>query len=92
MQLKSVSEHMNIKRNELADKTVKKIKLQETAIESYISIAYIKRKIKKSALIDWTNIWQISKTKEKHYSQYECKLKWKTKAKILKKQIWSTYI
>ena len=93
MQLKWVSEHMNIKRNELADKTTKKeIKLQRTTIESYISIAYIKRKIKESALIDWNNIWQVSKIKEKHYSQYECKSKWKTKAKILKKQIWSTYI
>ena len=84
---------MNIKENELADKTAKKeIKLQRTAIEKYISIAYIKRKIKESALIDWINIWQASKAKGKHYSQYECRPKWKTKAKILKKQIWSTYI
>src|SRR5207247_3384125 len=84
---------MNIKRNELADKAAKKeTKLQKTAIESYISIAYIKIKIKESALFDWTNIWQTFKAKEKHYSQYECKSKWKTKAKILKKQIWSTYI
>ncbi len=93
MQLEWVSEHMNIKENELADKAAKKeIKLQRTAIEKYISIAYIKRKIKESALIDWINIWQASKAKEKHYSQYECRSKWKTKAKILKKQIWSTYI
>ena len=93
MQLKWVSEHMNIKENELADKAAKKrIKLQRTAIEKYISIVYIKRKIKESALIDWTNIWQASKAKEKYYSQYECRSKWKTKAKILKKQIWSTYI
>jgi hypothetical protein len=36
---------MNIKRNELADKAAKKeTKLQRIAIESYISIAYIKRK------------------------------------------------
>ena len=76
---------MNIKRNELADKAAKKeTKLQRTAIESYIFIAYIKRKIKESALIDWINIWQASKAKGKHYSQYECKQKWKAKAKILK--------
>ena len=63
---------MNIKRNELADKAAKKeTKLQRTTIESYISIAYIKRKIKESALIDWINIWQAFKAKEKHYSQYE---------------------
>ena len=73
-------------------KLQKKIKLQRTAIESYISIAYIKRKIKESALIDWTSIWQASKVKGKQYNQFECKPKWKTKAKILKKQIWSTYI
>jgi hypothetical protein len=35
---------------------------------------------------------QASKVKEKHYSQFECRSKWKTKAKTLKKQIWSTYI
>ena len=76
---------MNIKENELANKAAKKeTKLQRTAIESYISIAYIKKKIKKSALINWINIWQASKVKEKHYSQYECRSKWKTKAKVKK--------
>jgi len=44
---------MNIKKNKLADKATKKeTKLQKTAIESYISISYIKRKIKESALIN----------------------------------------
>ena len=47
MQLEWVPGHMNIKENELADRAAKKeIKLQRTAIEKYISIAYIKRKIK----------------------------------------------
>ncbi len=93
MQLEWVPGHMNIKGNELADKAAKKeTKLQKTAIESYISIAYIKRKIKESALIDWTSIWQASKAKEKQYNQFECKSKWKTKTRTLKKQIWSTYI
>ena len=79
---------MNIKENELADKAAKKgTKLQRIAIESYISIAYIKRKIKESALIDWTSIWQASKAKGKQYSQFECKSKWKAKTRILKKQI-----
>ena len=85
MQLEWVSEHMNIKENKLADKAAKKeTKLQRTAIESYISIAYIKRKVKESALIDWNNIWQASKAKEKYYSQFECKSKWKIKARIQK--------
>ena len=93
MQLEWIPEHMNINKNELANKAAKKeTKLQKTAIESYISIAYIKRKVKESALIDWNNIWQASKAKEKHYSQFECKSKWKTKTRSLKKQIWSTYI
>ena len=86
MQLEWVPGHINIKRNELANKAAKKeIKLQRTAIESYIFIAYIKRKIKESALIDWTSIWQAFKAKEKQYSQFECKSKWKTKTRILKK-------
>ena len=47
MQLEWVSEHMNIKENELADRAAKKrIKLQRTTIEKYISIAYIKKKSK----------------------------------------------
>ena len=74
MQLEWIPGHMNIKGNELADKAAKKeTKLQRTAIESYISIAYIKRKVKESALFDWNNIWQASRVKEKHYSQFECK-------------------
>src|SRR5438034_3732965 len=67
MQLEWVPGHINIKGNELADKAAKKgTKLQRTAIESYISIAYIRRKIKESALFDWINIWQTSKAKGKH--------------------------
>ncbi len=51
MQLKWVSEHMNILENELADKAVKKAtELQKVALESYISLTFIKRKIKESAL------------------------------------------
>ena len=56
---------MNIKKNELADKVAKKeTKLQRTAIKSYISIAYIKRKVKESVLFDWNNIWQVSRVKK----------------------------
>jgi hypothetical protein len=44
---------MNIKENELADKAAKKeAKLQHTTAESYISLAFIKRKIRESDLIE----------------------------------------
>ena len=67
---------MNIKENELADKDAKKdIKLQRIAAESYISLAFIKKKVKESALTEWHKMWQDSKKKEKHYNQFECKSK-----------------
>ena len=51
MQLKWVPGHMNILENELTDKAAKKaIELQKAALKSYISLAFIKRKIKESAL------------------------------------------
>ena len=93
MQLEWVPGHMNIRGNELADKAAKKeTELQKAAIESYISLAFIKRKIKEKALIDWNDIWSDSKTKGKHYDQFQCKPRWNLKAKRIKKQIWSTYM
>jgi ribonuclease HI len=93
MQLEWVPGHMNIRGNELADKAAKKgTKLQRAAIESYISLAFIKRKIKESALTDWNKDWQDSKNKGKHYSQFSCKPRWNQKEKVMKKQIWSTHM
>jgi len=67
---------MNTRGNELADKAAKKdTEMQRSAIESYISLAFISRKIKESALLDWNTLWQDSKKKGKHYSQFECKPK-----------------
>ena len=44
---------MNIKGNKLANKAIKKeIKLQYIFLESYISLAFIKRKIRETGLID----------------------------------------
>jgi len=67
---------MNIRGNELADKAAKKeTELQYTTSESYISLAFIKRKIRETSLISWNNIWSDSKSKDKHYNQFECKFK-----------------
>ena len=44
---------MNIKGNELANKAAKKeTELQYVTPESYISLAFIKRKIKETGLVD----------------------------------------
>ena len=76
LQLKWVPGHMNIKGNELANKAAKKgTELQYISPESYISLAFIKRKIKETGLIDWNNIWLESKSKGKYYKQFKCKPK-----------------
>ena len=78
LHLEWVPGHMNIKGNELADKAAKKgTELQYITLESYISLAFIKRKIRETGLVNWNNIWSNSKSKGKHYKQFECKFKWK---------------
>jgi len=65
---------MNIKENELANKAAKKeTKLQYISLKSYIFLAFIKRKIRETGLINWNNIWLDSKSKGKHYKQFKCK-------------------
>ena len=68
LQLKWVPGHMNIKENKLADKATKKgTELQYISPENYISLAFIKRKIRETGLINWNNIWLEFKSKGKHY-------------------------
>ena len=82
---------MNIKGNELANKAAKKgIELQYVTPKSYIFLAFIKRKIRETGLANWNDIWTDSTAKGKHYSQFECKPKWKQAAKIVKKQVFSS--
>ena len=51
LQVEWVLGHMNIKGNELVDKAAKKeTKLQHITSESYISLAFVKRKIKETGL------------------------------------------
>jgi hypothetical protein len=92
LQLEWVPDHINIKGNELADKAAKKgTELQHITPESYISLAFIKRKIREKGLLEWNIIWSDFKLKGKHYKQFECKPKWKQTARIEKKQIFSSY-
>src|SRR5439155_18579082 len=52
LHLEWVPGHMNIRGNDLANKAVKKgTELQYTTPESYISLAFIKRKIRKKGLL-----------------------------------------
>ena len=51
MHINWVPVHMNIHRNKYADKAIKKgTKLQKISLKKYVSLAFIKRKIKKSSL------------------------------------------
>ena len=69
LQLKWVPGHMNIKENELANKAIKKgTELQHVTPESYIFLAFVKRKIRETGLANWNDIWTDSITKDKHYS------------------------
>ena len=77
--------------NQLIKLQKKGTELQYTSPESYISLAFIKRKIRETGLIDWNNIWLESKSKGKHYKQFECKPNWKSSDKIVKKQIFSSF-
>ena len=64
-----VSGHINIRGNKLADKAAKKeTELQYVIPESYVSLTFIKRKIKETDLTDWNEIWSNSKLKNKHYT------------------------
>ena len=77
---------MNITGNELADQTAKKeAELQQTNTESIVSLSFIKRKIKESALLEWQEKYAKTK-KDKFYSQFNSSLKWKTYKKTVKKK------
>ena len=92
LQLEWVPGHMNIKGNELIDKAAKKgTELQYIFLKSYISLAFIKRKIRETGLIDWNNTWLEFKLKGKYYKQFKCKPNWKSSVKIVKKQIFSSF-
>ena len=59
---------MNIHGNEYIDKAIKKgIKLQKISLEKYVSLAFIKRKIKESSLNKWQIEYEKLK-KDRHYN------------------------
>ena len=87
-----VPAHMNIHGNKYADEAAKKgIELQKISLEKYVSLAFIKRKIKESSLNEWQIEYEKSK-KGRYYSQFENAPKWKAFSKIQRKQTWSAYI
>src|SRR5207247_5859125 len=87
-----VPDHMNIKGNELADQAAKKgTELQKISTEKYISLSFIKRKIKESALLEWQEEY-AKINKGKFYSQFQYLPRWNAYKKIVKKKKWSAFI
>jgi len=83
---------MNITDNELADQTAKReTELQKSSTEKYVSLSYIKRKIKESVLSEWQEEYAKTK-KSKFYSQFESRPRWKAFKKTVKKKIWSAFM
>src|SRR5436189_490379 len=83
---------MNIHGNKYTDKAAKKeTKLKKISLEKYVSLAFIKRKIKESSLNKWQIEYEKSK-KDKYYNQFKDISKWKAFSKALKKQMWSVFM
>ena len=76
---------MNIHGNKYVNRAAKKgTKLQKISLEKYVSLAFIKRKIKESSLNEWQTKYENSK-KGRYYNQFENTPKWKAFPKALKK-------
>ena len=60
--------HMNITGNEKADQAAKKgTEMQQTSVEKYVSLSFVKRKIKESALSEWQEEY-VRTNKDKFYN------------------------
>jgi hypothetical protein len=87
-----VPEHINITGNEKADQAAKKkAEMQQSNLKKFVSLSFIKREIKESALLEWKEEYSKSK-KSRHYSQFESSPRWKAYKKTVKKKTWSAYI
>ena len=83
---------MNITGNERADQAAKKgTELKQINAKRYVSISFIKRKIKESALIEWQEEY-AKLEKGRFYSQFECSPRWRTYKKTVKKKVWSAFM
>ena len=79
--------HMNITGNEKADQAAKKeTEMQQTSAEKYVSLSFVKKKIKESALSEWQEEY-VRTNKDKFYSQFDCFSRWRAYKKTVKKKI-----
>ncbi len=84
---------MNIYGNEKADEKAKLgSKLRTVYHEAITSLSFLKRKVKECCLDDWQKEWQNSKSKGKHYQQFDSTPKWKASKDKVLKRIWLLYI
>ena len=67
-----ISEYKNIKDNKIADETAKLNTKQSNSsdTERFISISYVKHRIKVKALKNWITHWKKT-TQERYYSQFD---------------------
>jgi ribonuclease HI len=90
-----VPSHMNIRGNELADLAAKNGADLNHSNEKFVSIAFLKRKIKENCLNEWKLNWNSyisNKNDHNHYKQFKMTPKWKTNPLKLNKKDFSTII
>ena len=81
---------MKIEGNEEADKTAKIGTLKICcAADTYVSLFFMKKKIKENYFLNWQSIWKTQKV-GKHNIHFGTVPKWRPSSLKLSKQLWST--
>lgn len=84
--------HMGIYGNAKADECAKYgANWSEKDPKTFLSISFLKKKLKAKALEEWQEIWGKAKISD-HYKQFKMQPKWKPSPLKLSKQLWSTII